>query len=151
MSFYPVSLYVPLYPTKHIHLLYHIQINASYIFSFSLLFSSILIYYQPNHLTIAFHSFIPSFTHLLQSSIITSFTPSYYTITFTLLSSYTPFLLTFQGTSSSYQPLLFYSYASLSSNNFLLLSSFSYSSSILIQSMSLSQRCLIQILGHHRT
>ena len=62
---YPVSLYVPLYPTKYIHLLQEIQINASYIFSSSHLSSSILIYtllynllyYQPNHLRLAFSLF----------------------------------------------------------------------------------------------
>ena len=59
------TLYIPLYPTKYIHLLQEIQINASYIFSSSHLSSSILIYtllynllyYQPNHLRLVFSLF----------------------------------------------------------------------------------------------
>ena len=90
---YPLSLYIPLYSTKYIHLLYHIQINASYIFSFSHLFLSIFLYIT--NLIILPSLFTFSFTHLLQSSINTSFTSSYYTIRFTLPSSYTSFLLTF--------------------------------------------------------
>ena len=75
-SFVPLScislcnLYVPLYPTKYIHLLQEIQINASYIFSSSHLFSSILfstIFYITNLIILGwlFHFFIPFF----QSSI----------------------------------------------------------------------------------
>ena len=64
------TLYIPLYPTKYIHLLQEIQINASYIFSSFHLFPSILfstICYITNLIILGwfFHFFIP----FIQSSI----------------------------------------------------------------------------------
>ena len=142
-TLYPLSLYIPLYSTKYIHLLYHIQINASYIFSFSHLFLSIT-----NLIILGWFSFpsllIPFNDRLsLHSFLDSKQSDSHYLVIDSIVLNFP------EGTSSSYQPLIFYSYASLSSNNYLHFSSFSFSSSTLIHTMSLSEPCLIHILGHH--
>ena len=108
------TLYIPLYPTKYIHLLQEIQINAP--ISFPLLFSSIILSITNLIILGCFsllHSFFKSSASMMNHHFIHLLIVhnQIHTTSFIDL-----IVLDFpEGTSSSYQPLIFYSYASLSS------------------------------------